>query len=236
MVRTHVMSVIQKYLGEFVYGGIDGSVTTFAVVAGSAGAGLDTSVVLILGCANMIADGFAMSVGEYLSTKTEIDNYYKKRRNEGKALESRPDLVRKEVGTIYEARGLCGKCLEDAVDSVMEKKETTLDVLMTHKHEIFPESRSPVMTGGMTYLSFVIMGTIPLMAYVWGMFHTLTDTQLFFWSCVFTAIGFSFIGILKSAITETSKIRGMIETLSLGGIAALVSYYVGDILEKIIVG
>ena len=50
----------KDYIGEFVYGGIDGSVTTFAVVAGSTGASLDTSVVLILGFANLIADGFSM--------------------------------------------------------------------------------------------------------------------------------------------------------------------------------
>lgn len=226
--------LIHEYLGEFVYGGIDGSVTTFAVVAGSAGAGLPTKVVLILGVANMIADGFAMSIGEYLSTKAEIDNYYKKRRQEERNLKSRPDLVRKEVGVIYQSRGLCGKCLEDAVDTVMESKETTLDVLMTHKHEMFPESRSPIMTGGMTYLSFVIMGTIPLLAYVWGIWNAMTDSQLFFWSCILTSIGFATIGILKSVITEKSRLRGMIETLALGGIAALVSYYVGAFLEQLI--
>ncbi|MEQ9022461.1 MAG: VIT1/CCC1 transporter family protein, partial [Pseudomonadales bacterium] len=71
------MSRIQAYLGEFVYGGIDGSVTTFAVVAGSAGANLESSIVIILGFANLIADGFAMSVGSYLSTKSEKENYEK---------------------------------------------------------------------------------------------------------------------------------------------------------------
>ena len=67
----------QKYLGEFVYGGIDGSVTTFAVVAGSAGAEFSTTIIIVLGFANLLADGFAMSVGNYLSTKAEHDNYDK---------------------------------------------------------------------------------------------------------------------------------------------------------------
>ncbi|NQZ77823.1 MAG: VIT1/CCC1 transporter family protein, partial [Ekhidna sp.] len=67
----------QEYLGEFVYGAIDGSVTTFAVVAGSAGANLDSAVVIILGFANLIADGFAMSVGSYLSNKSEKESYEK---------------------------------------------------------------------------------------------------------------------------------------------------------------
>ena len=72
----------QDYIGEFVYGGIDGSVTTFAVVAGSAGAGLDSSVIIILGFANLLADGFAMSVGSYLSNKSEKENYEKHRQIE----------------------------------------------------------------------------------------------------------------------------------------------------------
>jgi VIT1/CCC1 family predicted Fe2+/Mn2+ transporter len=61
------LTKFSDYLGEFVYGGIDGSVTTFAVVAGAAGAGLNSTVVIILGFANLLADGFAMAVGAYLS-------------------------------------------------------------------------------------------------------------------------------------------------------------------------
>ncbi len=59
------------YVSEFVYGGIDGAVTTFAVVAGATGAGYDIRIILVLGFANLIADGFSMGVGSYLSTKSE---------------------------------------------------------------------------------------------------------------------------------------------------------------------
>ncbi len=62
-----------RYLEEFVYGGIDGAVTTFAVVAGVVGASLSSSIILILGFANLIADGFSMAVSNYLSTKSEND-------------------------------------------------------------------------------------------------------------------------------------------------------------------
>src|SRR6478609_4089823 len=67
----------KEYIGEFVYGGIDGAVTTFAVVAGATGADLEISVVIILGFANLIADGFSMSVGNFFSTKAERDSYDK---------------------------------------------------------------------------------------------------------------------------------------------------------------
>jgi vacuolar iron transporter family protein len=61
----------EKYLSEFVYGGIDGAITTFAIVAGSIGASLSSAIVLILGFANLLADGFSMAVSSYLSKKSE---------------------------------------------------------------------------------------------------------------------------------------------------------------------
>lgn len=61
----------RKYLPQIVYGGIDGSVTTFAVVSGVMGASLSSSIVLILGFANLFADGFSMAISNYLSTKSE---------------------------------------------------------------------------------------------------------------------------------------------------------------------
>ena len=63
----------KKYLPEIVYGGIDGTVTTFAVVSGALGASLNSAVILILGFANLFADGFSMAVSNYLSSKSERD-------------------------------------------------------------------------------------------------------------------------------------------------------------------
>ena len=85
---------LQDYLKEFVYGGIDGAVTTFAVVAGGFGANLDTGILLILGFANLLADGFSMSVGAYLAAKSERDpTTNTKRLNTGKLKISRRSNV-----------------------------------------------------------------------------------------------------------------------------------------------
>lgn len=74
---------VSKYLPEFVYGGIDGTVTTFAVVSGAVGASLSSSIILILGFANLFADGLSMAVSSYLSSKSDRElnkkkNYTKK--------------------------------------------------------------------------------------------------------------------------------------------------------------
>ena len=65
----------RKYLAEFIYGGIDGTVTTFAIVAGAVGASLSPAIILILGFANLFADGFSMAISNYLSNKSQSDLY-----------------------------------------------------------------------------------------------------------------------------------------------------------------
>ncbi|HAW18921.1 MAG TPA: hypothetical protein DCX14_01960, partial [Flavobacteriales bacterium] len=111
---------LHEYLGEAVYGGIDGCVTTFAVVAGSEGAGLGTEVVIILGCANLIADGFSMSVGAYLSSKSEKARYSKERQNEYWEIENKRESEVDEVREIFSELGFEGNLLENVVDKITE--------------------------------------------------------------------------------------------------------------------
>lgn len=173
--RSLLFSKLHLYLGELVYGGIDGTITTFAVVAGSVGANLESNVILILGFANLLADGFAMSIGGYLSASSE------------RAKKNNP--------------------------TKMEKL--------------------PVFIGLSTYISFLIMGFIPLLIYVIDLYKKI-HIDLFLVSSILTGIVFILIGALKSIITKSNIIKGIVETLILGTLAALVAYYVGDVLESII--
>ncbi len=231
--RSPFMSKFQDYIGEFIYGGIDGSVTTFAVVAGAAGAQLESSVVIILGFANLIADGFAMSVGSYLSTKSEKDNYEKHKRVEYWEVDNLPEKEREEIREIYAAKGFEGELLEQVVEKITEDKDRWVDVMMKEELEMAEESKSPFKMGLVTFISFVIMGLIPLVVYVID--YTVGFTaDLFLYSSVMTFIIFALIGFAKSFVTGTNKIRGVLETVFLGGSAAVLAYFVGDLLEKMI--
>lgn len=224
----------QKYLGEFVYGGIDGSVTTFAVVAGSVGAGLESAVIIILGFANLLADGFAMSVGAYLSTKSELDNYKKYQKAELKNIQQYPEQEKERLRNIYSKKGFSGATLDQVVATITSNEQQWLEVKMKEDLEILPEQKSPFAMGAVTYLSFVSIGLIPLSVYVWDYLGDFPG-NLFFWSCILTSAGFIAIGFLKTYVTESSILKGIFETLILGAIAAVVAYVVGDILESIIV-
>ncbi|MDX2246958.1 MAG: VIT1/CCC1 transporter family protein [Bacteroidia bacterium] len=229
-------SKYQEFLGEFVYGGIDGSVTTFAVVAGSAGANLDTSVILILGLANLLADGFSMSIGAYLSTKSGLENYEKHRRTEYQEITEIPDIEREEIREIYRAKGFEGELLEKVVDVITADKDRWVDVMMKDELGMIPEQKSPLAIGAVTYLSFIVVGLVPLISYLFYMNTNQTLSHLFSISIILTSITFAGIGFLKAVVTETSRLRGIIETLLLGGSAAAVAYFVGDVLERMIVG
>lgn len=231
----HGVIPYQEYLGEFVYGGIDGAVTTFAVVAGAVGADLSISVILILGFANLLADGFSMSVGAYLSTKSEIDNYDKHRRIEEAEVAEIPEVEREEIREIYQNKGFEGELLDQVVEVITADKDRWVDTMMKEELEMVRESKSPFRVGLVTYISFVVVGLIPLLAYLFGDTEG-ADDQMFWLSCSMTSVAFALVGWLKAYITQTHRLRAIAETLFLGASAAAVAYFVGDWLEKLIAG
>ncbi|MEQ9402188.1 MAG: VIT1/CCC1 transporter family protein [Cyclobacteriaceae bacterium] len=231
--EKNFLKKFQDYLGEFVYGGIDGSVTTFAVVAGSAGAGLESSIIIILGFANLIADGFAMSVGSFLSTKSEKQNYEKHKAIEYWEVDHLPEKEREEIREIYEAKGFSGKLLEDVVDTITADKDRWVDVMMKEELEMAEETKSPFAMGSVTFMSFALFGLVPLIIYVVDYLNPISQ-NLFFISSILTALCFISIGFMKSTVTSTSKIRSVLETLVLGGAAATLSYFIGNFLENML--
>jgi len=226
------MGGLNRYLGEFVYGGIDGSVTTFAVVAGATGAGLSSQVIIILGFANLLADGFAMGVGSYLSNKSEQQNYHKHKQIEYWEVDNLPDKERDEVRDIYRAKGFEGELLEQIVATITADRDRWVDVMMKEELEMMQETRSPLALGAVTFTSFLLIGLIPIMVYVFDYLNP-GNAPLFVISSGMTAVAFLLIGWLKTFVTRTSPAKGMFETLFLGGTAAAVSYWVGDWLEQL---
>ncbi|WZL88403.1 VIT1/CCC1 transporter family protein [Salinimicrobium sp. 3283s] len=225
----------KDYISEFVYGGIDGAITTFAVVAGAEGADLGIQVVVILGMANLIADGFSMSVGNFFSTKTERDTFERHKQIEYWEVENLREKEIQEIREIYAAKGFKGELLEQVVDVITADKEVWVDTMMKEELEMVKSDKTPYKTAGMTFFSFVIVGSVPLLSYFFADSGPAIDKELFLFSCILTAVALAIIGSLKSIVTEKNIFFGILETLFLGGIAAFLAYFVGDVLEKIFV-
>ena len=222
------------YLGEFVYGGIDGSVTTFAVVAGSAGANLPVQIVLILGFANLIADGFSMSVGNFLSVKSEIDNYNKHKRTEYWEIDNIPDAEREEIREIYVNKGFTGEILEKIVETVTADRDLWVNEMMKEELEMQEPNKSPYKTAGATFLSFLVVGLIPLLVYIYEYIGKIKFDNTFLISSLLTGVAFITIGYMRSYVTHTNKLKSIIQTLLLGAIAAGLAYFVGAFLKQLL--
>lgn len=164
-----------KYLAEFVYGGIDGAITTFAVVAASIGASLNSSALLILGFANLFADGFSMAISNYLSLKSQSELH----------------------------KG--------------------------HKDQKFfdKESKHPVKAGMATFFSFFIIGLIPLLSFVFAYIFPVIDSMKFVYSFILTGVALAIVGFVKGEVVKKHPMRAALETLLIGGVAALIAYFVG---------
>lgn len=231
--RSQWMQKFENYLPEVVYGSIDGIVTTFAVVAGATGANLNIQIVLILGIANLFADGLSMSIGSYLSKKSERDSYYKHLQIEKWEIENMPEAERQEIENIFRAKGFEANELQMVVDRITSNKQVWIDTMMKDELGLSVEKKSPIRAGLSTFTAFIIAGAIPLAAYLIT-YSQAMNVDPFALSCIVTLIAFALIGYIKTYVTKIGFFRSVSETLILGVAAAAVAYLLGDFLERIL--
>ncbi|MGI8632987.1 MAG: VIT1/CCC1 transporter family protein [Solirubrobacterales bacterium] len=232
-VRRRLVGGEASYLRDFIYGAVDGIVTTFAVVAGAAGAGLAARIVVILGAANLFADGFSMAVSNYLGSRADQQRRARTRREEERHIELVPDGEREEVRQIYAAKGLEGETLETVVVTVTADRERWLQTMLSEEHGFAAEVKSPVRASVTTFFAFVALGSLPLIVYV---LQAATGVQVpvpFAVSAVMTVAAFFAVGTLKARFVDQRWWRAGAETLALGGGAAVLAYLVGILLANI---
>lgn len=232
-VRERLAVTNHSYLRDVVYGAIDGIVTTFAVVAGAAGAGLEERVVVILGVANLVADGFSMSVSNLLGSRAEQQQRERARREEQRQVALFPEGEREEIRQIYAAKGLSGETLEAVVDAVTSDHDVWVRTMLTEELGFAPAERSPGRAALMTFIAFVSFGALPLLVYVAQAAAGLDVNAPFAWSAILAAVAFFAVGTLKARFVDQAWWKAGSETLALGGAAAALAFLVGVLLESV---
>ena len=223
-----INNIIDTYLKEFVYGGIDGIITTFAVVAGFSGAsntmdgdvvGIGISAVLLFGIANLLADGLSMGLGNYLSLRSEASQYTQKYNN----LDTHNDIITREI--------LINKGYSDVdTDAYMSllKRNNSYhkEWLLLHNDGLYSnDADNPAVNGLITFISFTLFGILPLLPYI--VFSSLEAYDIWYISCFMTLVALVLLGILRYVATKEILYRCVLETCFIGFMAALVSYLVG---------
>ena len=225
--------VESQYLGEMVYGGLDGIITTFAVVSGVAGAQLGTPVILILGLANLFADGFSMATGAYLSTKSEQEYYRKEWQREAWEVEHFPDGERSELLEVYHKRGYTGEEARQLVEIQSREPIRWVKAMMLDELGMMEDEANPFINALVTFGAFVVAGSVPLLVYLAGLFVSIPASSAFPASLIMSGLALFGLGATKVLVTKLNPIRSGLEMLIVGGLAASVSYIVGALLKGI---
>lgn len=226
-IQSRLATIQHSYIRDWIYGGIDGAVTTFAVVSGVAGAQLAPLIVLILGFANLVADGFSMAASNFLGTRAEQDDYRRLREIELRHIELVPEGEREEIRQIYRAKGFEGDELDKAVELITSDKERWVQTMLTEEYGLPAEIRSPWKAAASTFSAFLVCGIVPIVPYL------LKLESSFELSCFMTGITFFAIGALKSNWSTSSWYRSALETLFVGSLAAVMAYGIGVLLKDI---
>ncbi|MEP1200270.1 VIT1/CCC1 transporter family protein [Tateyamaria sp.] len=212
-------------LRDAIYGAIDGAVTTFAIVAGVSGAGLSPFVIVALGVANVLADGFSMAAANYSGTKAELENMRRIRAIEERHIDEHPDGEKREVREILYQKGLSGKVLSQATDAITQDRENWISLMMEGEYGLGGVDPHPMKSAITTFMAFLAAGVVPLFPFLLG----LEDALAF--SVAMTLITFFGIGALKSHWSLNHWSRSGFETLLIGGGAAAIAYFVGTLFH-----
>lgn len=222
------------YLKDFVYGAVDGAVTTFAIVAGVAGAGLSSGVIIILGFANLLADGFSMGISNFLGTRAENQLRDQTRARELDEIAKFPEGEREEIRQIYASKGFDGELLDDVVDVITSDSDRWADAMLQEEHGMTLQQHDAARAGVATFVAFSLVGLIPLLPYLTNWIYGGLITQTFMWSSILTGIAFFWVGAQKARFVNQSRRVGGIETVAIGGIAATMAYIIGVLLKGLV--
>ena len=231
--EAHRLGRTQEYLKQIVYGGNDGIVTTFAIVAGFAGAQADGVAqiggvaVLVFGLANLFADAVSMGLGEYLSLRSQHDLYRARRDSELDEIAADPEQERTELFEILRQRGLPAGEADTAAAIVARHPDLMADLMMTYEFGMHsPEEENPALSGLSTFLSFVAFGAVPLVPY----FLLPPEPSTFTLSVTATGLALVALGLLRWNATGERVLRCVGETVLVGALCAVVAFGVGVIV------
>ncbi len=228
--REHRVGKVQEFLKEIVYGGNDGIVTTFAIVAGFAGAGAEGAAtvggvaVLLFGLANLFADATAMGLGAFLSSRSEQDVYNATRAKELHEIRTNPEMERQETMEILLAKGVTEDDARTFTDILERHPEFMADFMMQYEIGMSdPNDDSPAMSGLATFIAFIIFGAAPILPY----FIAAPSMQTFYASLALSLLALVALGMLRWKVTNETVVRCVGETLLVGSLCGVVAFGVG---------
>ena len=221
-----------RYIKDIVYGANDGIITTFAIVAGVAGAGIadPRSTIILLGVANVLADGFSMAASDYLGSKSERDYVASELRDEEREMREDSGREKEEMADMLKEQGYEATDAQTLTELMFKKKQFFVDLMMYESRDVsVRQSRSPAQSAMATFVAFVCAGLLPIAPF----FVLPESAEFFYYSIVATAVALFSVGALRSLFTKKSFVFSGVEMLIVGGVASAIAYGVGGALAGV---
>ena len=215
-----------EFLKQIVYGGNDGIVTTFAIVAGFAGAQAEGTVqigalaVLIFGLANLFADATSMGIGEFLSARAARDMMRRRQAHLARTPENQIAALAAHV----QEHGLSKLDATTLSSLAAQSPSLMAELTLSQIEELEDPGQGPLWPRALvTFAAFVFFGAIPLLPF----FVPLSPSVQQFWALALTGFALTLLGMLRHSATKAGLLRSVGETVILGGFCAAVAYGVG---------
>ncbi|MEK7630694.1 MAG: VIT1/CCC1 transporter family protein [Patescibacteria group bacterium] len=221
-----------RYIKDIVYGANDGVITTFAIIAGVAGANITDprTTIIILGVANVLADGFSMAASNYLGSKSERDVVEREYRDENIEVTQDPDTEREEMTKLLREEGYADGDARSLSHLMLKNKAFFVDLLMHEEFGVSNHERGPILARSLlTFIAFVVAGLLPVLPFL--VFSSIT--HIFLYSIISTGVVLFILGALRALITKRSFFLSGLEMFLIGGFAASIAYGVGVMLHGV---
>lgn len=226
-----------KYLKPIIFGGLDGVSTIFAFLAGAVGAKLALVHIIAIGCAQLFAGALGMGFGEYLSSKAEQDVARYEQEREHWEVENNPQGEINEMVDIYMDKGMSKDDAQVVANTLSKYKDFWVEHMMLHEIGMFPpeeDSWGAATQGVVMFLSFMLLGGLPLVAYILSERFFSSENANSLAVCLSSSGALLLLGILKAHTSNTALLKGGVSMMLQGLLCAGGAYLIGNSLPQYI--
>ena len=231
-----------KYIKNIIYGGIDGIITTFSIIAACFGANLGLKYIIAMGLANLVADGFSMGFGDYISSLFESNYILSEKKKEELEFEQNNEFEVNEMVELYKNEGLEHEDSQNIVNILISKGKykpffIKSMVSMELNLEIPEDNYKNIIKkeAVYTFFSFIIFGFVPLALYIvcyWVDYSKYN--YIFILDCFITLFTISGLGYYQAIITKQSKLMGCLILTANGFVSTSTAFIIGYGIERLI--
>jgi len=239
-VETQHAGKSSQNIKSIVYGGIDGVITTFSIIASAYGAGLAYNTIIVLGISNLIADGFSMGFGDFISSRLESKYVMSEFMKEKSEYNTNLDGEKMELVTIYTSPpyNMDSEDVWKMVDIMAKSEVLFLQNMMRDELGLdadYEGVAENARNSARTFFSFLFFGFIPISVYIIGLgFPDRDENAVFAATSVFSGATLFLVGVVSSKLSKQKVLGNSLLTLANGATAATLAFLIGWSFESAI--